>query len=122
MGIELSSDSYLRRFEEQLSPALQTQSDKGPNSTQASKKMRHNRGSHLSNAMRARLEPQTLGLEGQPCMLETLRPRLDFQAKHQPGHSIFRVPCEEITHNKDDVFKQANKYSILKDDVQTTSQ
>ena len=76
MGIELSSDSYLRRFEEQLSPALQTQSDKGPNSTQASKKIRHNRGSHLSNAMRARLEPQTLGLEGQPCMLETLRPRL----------------------------------------------
>ena len=52
------------------------QSDEGTSSTRALKKTRRNRRSHLSDVIRARLRPQVLGVEGQPCILKTLRARL----------------------------------------------
>ncbi|KAL6313287.1 hypothetical protein AAG906_005618 [Vitis piasezkii] len=56
--------------------SCQTQPDKGTNSTWALRKRRCGKRSHLFNAMRAQLGPQEPGMEGQPCMLETLRARL----------------------------------------------
>ncbi|RVW38951.1 hypothetical protein CK203_073546 [Vitis vinifera] len=62
--------------EASLKVACQKQSDKGTSSTWASRKKRRCRGSHLFNAMRARLGPQTLGMEVKPCMSKTPRARL----------------------------------------------
>lgn len=52
-------------------------SDKDTNSTWALRKMRHGRGLHLSNTMRAWLELEAPAMEEQPHMSETLRAHLD---------------------------------------------
>ena len=72
----------MARFEEELSPASQMKVDEGTDSTQALMKRRCDRRSCLSNALRARLGPQAPGVEGhpgvegQPCVSETLKAHL----------------------------------------------
>ena len=66
----------MAQFEEELSPASQMKVDEGTDSTQALMKRRCDRRSCLSNALRARLGPQAPGVEGQPCVSETLKAHL----------------------------------------------
>nr|CAN83850.1 hypothetical protein VITISV_008562 [Vitis vinifera] len=71
------SSGYMRRYEEEVSLAHQTQLNEGIDSTQTSMNRRWGKRSHLSNAMLARLGPQALSVEGQPCISETLKARID---------------------------------------------
>ena len=77
---EFSSSSYMTRYEEEFSLAHQTQLDEGFDFTQTSMKMRQDRRSHLSDALRARLGPQAPSVEEQPCILKTLKTRLGLPA------------------------------------------
>lgn len=52
------------------------QPDEGTTSTHVSRKIRHDRRLHLSDAMQAQLGPQAPSVEGQSHMLETLRVHL----------------------------------------------
>ena len=70
------SSGYMRRYEEEVSLAHQTQLNEGIDSTQTSMNRRWGKRSHLSNAMLARLGPQALSVEGQPCISETLKARI----------------------------------------------
>ncbi|KAL6340264.1 hypothetical protein AAG906_040700 [Vitis piasezkii] len=112
-----SSGSYSRLFKEEPSLAHQTHPDEGTSSTQASRKMRRGRGSHSSNTMQAQLGPQAPGVEGQPHMSETLR-----TPKHQLKHAIFESLAKKPSTTMDDLFKIADKYSMLEDDVRAASQ
>lgn len=73
---KFSSGSYSRQFREESSSDRQMQSDEGTTSTHVSRKIRHDRRSHLSDAMQAQLGPQAPSVEGQSHMLETLRVHL----------------------------------------------
>ena len=75
-NIEFSFGSYTTQSEEELSPARQMQLDEGTDSTQTSMKRRRDRMSCLSDTMWALLRPQAPGMEGQPCILETLKAHL----------------------------------------------
>ena len=77
---EFPSSSHTTQYEEEFLLARQVQLDEGTDSTRVSTKMRHDRKSRLSDAMRARLEPQVLDIEGKPNMTKTLEARLSSSA------------------------------------------
>ena len=91
-NVEFYSSSHTARYEEEFSPAFQVQLDKGIDSTLLSMKKRCDKRSWLSDAMRARLGPQTLGVEGKSSMVETLEARLDLSAtiitSEWPSHPL----------------------------------
>nr|CAN69938.1 hypothetical protein VITISV_038782 [Vitis vinifera] len=71
-NIEFPSGNHTMRDEEELSPTRQVQLDESSESTRVSTKRRRDRRSRLSDAMRAWLGPQTPGVEGKICIIETL--------------------------------------------------
>ncbi|RVX02379.1 hypothetical protein CK203_028411 [Vitis vinifera] len=46
----------------------------------------------------------------------------DLQAKHLSRHSIFRITSKKPPTTMDDLFRRANKYSMLEDDVRAATQ
>lgn len=113
---EFYSSNHTTRSEEEFSPAFQVQLDKGIDSTILSMKKRRDKRSWLSDAMRARLEPQTLGVEGKSSMVETLEARLDLSAttitsewpshplrQWQVGAPTDRAPPDSISRWLDDL-------------------
>ncbi|RVW13916.1 hypothetical protein CK203_090005 [Vitis vinifera] len=46
----------------------------------------------------------------------------DLQEKHLSRHSIFRIAGQKAPTTMDDLFRRANKYSMLEDDVRAATQ
>ncbi|RVW81429.1 hypothetical protein CK203_035228 [Vitis vinifera] len=46
----------------------------------------------------------------------------DLQEKHLSRHSIFRIAGKKPPTTMDDLFRRANKYSMLEDDVRAATQ
>ena len=65
--------------------------DKSSDSTQVSTKRKHDRRSHLSDAMRAQLGPQTPGIGEKPCIEKTMETRL--------GPSVVEIISEWPSHS-----------------------
>ena len=115
-GTKFSYGSYLRQSREESSSNHQVQPDEETISTQVSRNMRHDKRSHLSDAIQARLGPQVPSAEGQSCMSETLRARLGPLAvtpmsegpsqllRQQVEVSSMRAPPDFINRRLNDMF------------------
>ena len=77
-------------FEEKSTPTYQAPLDESSDSTRISTKRRRDRRSQLSDAMRARLRPQTPGMEG--------KPRIVIAQEVYPGSSAVAVMPDWLPH------------------------